>query len=105
MGLFDMWGINIWFVMNNGFSQKLVILVGVGILVNLFWSVYEDLRVGMLVQVFLNYYLEDLFVLWLVYLKLNVLMVKVWVFIDFLIEKIGKVLVWKELWQDSVGII
>lgn len=85
---------NNWLIIDDGLSYKIVIMVGVGIVMYVLWSVYKELVDGSLIQVFLDYCMDDEFVFWLVYLKFNVLMVKVWVLIDFLFVCIGEVLFW-----------
>jgi DNA-binding transcriptional LysR family regulator len=58
------------------------------------WSVHDEIRKGSLVRVLPEFDVDDQSVLWLVYPKSNVLTAKVRVFIDYLIEKIGKSPVW-----------
>ncbi|MEM6637319.1 MAG: LysR family transcriptional regulator [Pseudomonadota bacterium] len=79
---------------DDGLSQRLATRAGAGISVNSLWSVHEDLCSGALVRVLPDYQVEDRAALWLVYPKSNVLSPKVRVFIDFLLEKIGRAPPW-----------
>ncbi len=81
-------------VMDDGLSQKLATLAGAGISVNSLWSIHKELSEGSLIRVLPDYDVNDHSVLWLVYPKSNVLTAKVRIFIDFLIEKIGKAPAW-----------
>ncbi|MEM7252560.1 MAG: LysR substrate-binding domain-containing protein, partial [Pseudomonadota bacterium] len=69
---------------DDGQSQKLMTLAGIGVSVNSLWSVHGELRTGALVRILPAFALEDASVLWLVYPRSNVLTAKVRVFIDFL---------------------
>lgn len=89
-GVFDPRGANCRLVMDDGLSQKLATLSGVGISTNSLWSVHRELDEGKLVRVLPDFEVEDPSVLWLVYPKSNVLTAKVRVFIDFLLKKIGR---------------
>ncbi|MEB8388451.1 LysR substrate-binding domain-containing protein [Rhodobacteraceae bacterium KMM 6894] len=77
-------------VLDDGLTQKLATIAGAGISMNSRWSVGRELASGDLVQVLPDYEVADKTVLWLVYPKSNVLSPKVRVFMDFLIEKLGK---------------
>lgn len=81
-------------VLDDGLSQKVMTLAGAGISMNSLWSVYRELANGTLIRVLPEYEINDQSSLWLVYPKTNVLTAKVRVFIDFLLEKIGKTPVW-----------
>ncbi|MES0880592.1 LysR family transcriptional regulator [Roseibium sp. SCP14] len=83
-------------VMDDGLSQKLATVAGAGISINSLWSVHKEISEGSLVQVLPEYEVNDQSVLWLVYPKSNVLTAKVRVFIDFLLEKIGRNPVWEK---------
>lgn len=61
---------------------------------NSIWSVHQEIRDGSLIRVLPEFDVDDRSVLWLVYPISNVLTAKVRVFIDYLIEKIGKSPVW-----------
>ncbi|MEL7468742.1 MAG: LysR family transcriptional regulator [Pseudomonadota bacterium] len=76
--------------LNDGLSQKLATLAGAGISVNSAWSVHQDLQDGSLVHVLPDCEVDDQSVLWLVYPRSNVLTAKVRVFIDFLLDRIGR---------------
>lgn len=84
------------FIMDDGVSQKVATIAGAGISLNSLWSVYREIADGSLVHVLPDYEVDDQSVLWLVYPKSNVLTVKVRIFIDFLLDKIGKSPVWEE---------
>lgn len=82
-------------IVDDGRSQKLATLAGAGISINSLWSVHEELKDGSLVRVLTDYKVDDSVGLWLVYPKSNVLTPKVRVFIDFLLQEIGKPPVWE----------
>ena len=81
-------------VVDDGLSQKLVTLAGGGISVNSLWLVHAELADGRLVRVLPELEVADRSVLWLVYPNANVLSAKVRVFMDFLLDRIGKVPPW-----------
>ena len=81
-------------VMDDGRSLKLATVSGAGISMNSLWNTHAELKAGSLVRVLPDYEVDDRSVLWFVYPKSNVLTGKVRVFIDFLLEKIGKAPVW-----------
>jgi len=81
-------------VMDDGASQRIATLHGAGISVNSLWSVYRELAGGSLVRVLPDFEVDDQSALWLVYPKSNVLTAKVRVFIDFLLERIGRAPQW-----------
>ena len=83
-------------VVDDGLSQKLATAAGAGISTNSLWSIHRELADGTLVRVLPDYEVDDRSVLWLVYPKTNVLSPKVRVFIDFLLEKIGRTPPWLE---------
>ncbi|GMG82406.1 LysR family transcriptional regulator [Paralimibaculum aggregatum] len=93
-GTFDTRGGNCRMVVDDGLSQKIATMAGAGISNNSIWSVHRELEEGSLVRVLPDYEVADNSVLWLVYPKSNVLTVKVRIFIDFLLEKIGKAPPW-----------
>jgi len=82
-------------IVDDGLSQKLATLAGAGISMNSLWSVHTEISNGSLIHVLPDYEIADRSVLWLVYPKTNVLSAKVRVFMDFLIDKIGKLPPWK----------
>ncbi|WP_216825787.1 substrate binding domain-containing protein, partial [Ruegeria sp. EL01] len=94
-GVFDPQSASCRLVLNNGLSQKAATVAGAGISMNSMWSVHDEVRKGSLVRVLPEFDVDDQSVLWLVYPKSNVLTAKVRVFIDYLIEKIGKSPVWE----------
>ncbi|MEH6647691.1 LysR family transcriptional regulator [Sulfitobacter sp.] len=81
-------------ILDDGLSQKLATIAGAGISVNSLWSAYQELRDGTLVRVLPDYQMADNSALWLVYPKTNVLSPKVRVFMDFLLERLGKSPAW-----------
>ena len=82
-------------ILDDGLSQKIVTLAGVGISLNSIWSVHTEIKEGSLIQILPQYEVDDKSALWLLYPKSNVLTAKVRIFIDFLLEKIGKSPVWE----------
>jgi len=93
-GMFDPGKANSQLVLDDGLSQKLTTLAGAGISLNSLWSVHSELQSGELVHILPEYKGADQNVLWLIYPKSNVLSPKVRVFLDFLIERIGRNPVW-----------
>ncbi|MBT8154910.1 LysR family transcriptional regulator [Epibacterium ulvae] len=81
-------------IFDDGLSQKLATVAGAGISVNSRWSVHQDLSEGRLIHVLPDYRASQDTALWLVYPKANVLSAKVRVFMDFLLEKVGKSSIW-----------
>ncbi|SOH93324.1 DNA-binding transcriptional regulator, LysR family [Monaibacterium marinum] len=77
-------------VMDDGVSQRVATVAGAGLSINSLWIVHDELRSGQLVRVLPQYRLNDRAVLWLVYPRSNVLTAKVRIFMDFLLEKIGR---------------
>lgn len=82
-------------VLDDGLSQKLATIAGAGISSNSLWSVHQDLARGALVRVLPEYDVDDQSALWLVYPKSNVLTAKVRLFIDFLLDRIGRSPAWE----------
>ena len=81
-------------ILNDGVSQKLATMEGAGISINSLWAVHRELKQGELVKVLPGYTFTSNPVLWLIYPKSNVVSGKVRVFMDFLIEHIGKSPAW-----------
>ena len=77
-------------ILDEGMNQKAATLAGAGISLNSLWSVHREIAQGALVHVLPDYEIDDPSALWLIYPKSNVLTAKVRVFIDFLLERIGK---------------
>lgn len=77
-------------LLNDGMMQKKLTVEGMGISINSLWSVHENLSNGTLVPVLEGYQMADIPALWLIYPKSNVVSAKVRVFMDFLIEHIGR---------------
>lgn len=88
-------------VIDDGASMRLASVAGVGISLNSIWSVHADLEAGRLERVLPDFEVEDRSALWLVYPKSNVLTLKVRVFIDFLMERIGATPPWQGAVRDS----
>ncbi len=84
-------------VLDDGQSQKVATLAGAGISVNSLWSVHRELESGSLMRVLTDYEVSDGSTLWLVYPQSNVLTAKVRVFIDFLLDRIGKSPPWEQI--------
>ncbi|MEO1537948.1 MAG: LysR substrate-binding domain-containing protein [Pseudomonadota bacterium] len=77
-------------ILDDGLSQKVATLNGAGISLNSLWSVQSELSTGQLVRVLPEWKADTQTALWLVYPKSNVISVKVRVFIDFLIQSLGR---------------
>ncbi|MFA3919783.1 LysR family transcriptional regulator [Ruegeria hyattellae] len=95
-GSFDPSGAACRLIVDDGSSQKQATRVGAGISVNSLWSVHEEIAQGTLLRVLPDYEVADRSVLWLVYPKANVLSAKVRVFMDFLLDRIGRAPVWEQ---------
>lgn len=93
-GHFDPRGSRCRVVVDDGLSLKITTIAGAGISMNSLWSVHREICDGSLVNVLPNHEIDDPVALWLVYPKSNVMTAKVRVFIDFLLEKIGKAPPW-----------
>ncbi|MEZ8140902.1 LysR family transcriptional regulator [Enterovibrio norvegicus FF-454] len=83
-------------VCDDGASIRIAAKAGVGICMSSIWNIRNDLKDGTLVRVLPEYHVDDQSSVWLVYPKSNVLTAKVRVFIDYLVEKIGKPPVWEQ---------
>lgn len=81
-------------IVDDGLSLKCATIAGAGISLNSLWSVHTEIDAGSLVQVLPAFAGSDENVLWLIYPKTNVLSPKVRVFMDFLLERIGKQPAW-----------
>jgi DNA-binding transcriptional LysR family regulator len=79
-----------YLILNDGLTQKLTTLDGAGISINSLWAVQKEIAGGTLTRVLPDYELENTPALWLIYPKSNVVSVKVRVFMDFLIEHLGR---------------
>lgn len=93
-GEFDPRGDNCQIIIDDGASLKIATIAGAGISINSLWSVHREIANGSLVRILPDYEAAYQSALWLVYPKSNVLTAKVRVFIDFLLEKIGKSPAW-----------
>ncbi|MEM9332329.1 MAG: LysR substrate-binding domain-containing protein [Pseudomonadota bacterium] len=92
---FDPRASNSQLTLDDGLSLKRATLSGTGISMNSLWSVYAELQTGMLVRVLPDFHAADETVLWLIYPKSNIVSPKVRVFMDFLIDSIGRRPVWE----------
>lgn len=75
-------------ILDDGTSQRLATLDGLGISINSLWSVAHYLEAGRLVHVLPDWRLHDQSVLWLIYPKSNVLTPKVRCFMDYLVQQL-----------------
>lgn len=96
-GSFDPSAATCQLIMDDGLSQKCATLAGAGISLNALWSVRQELVSGQLKQVLPEFEGADGEVLWLIYPKSNVLSPKVRVFMDFLINEIGRNPPWEKV--------
>ncbi len=83
-------------ICDDGASVRITTKAGTGISMNSLWSIHQDVKDGSLVRVLPDYSIEDQSAIWLVYPKSNILTAKVRVFIDYLLEKIGKPPIWEQ---------
>ena len=83
-------------VVNDGLTQMRVTVSGAGISINSLWAVQRELSDGSLVRVLPDYTLADNPALSLIYPKSNVVSAKVRVFMDYLIQHIGKSAIWAQ---------
>ena len=81
-------------IVDDGMTQALATVGGAGISANSLWCVAPWIAEGGLERVLPDYVVNDRSVLWLYYPKSNVLTGKVRIFIDFLLEKIGRAPPW-----------
>ncbi|MEO0945201.1 MAG: substrate binding domain-containing protein, partial [Pseudomonadota bacterium] len=84
-------------IIDDGHSHKVATLAGAGIALHSLWSVHEELSLGRLVRVLPDYTCVADTALWLIYPQSNILSTKVRVFMDYLLERIGK----KPEWQST----
>ncbi len=82
-------------IVNDGLTQKLATLDGAGVSINSLWAVHNELADGTLVRVLPDYALAENPTLWLIYPKSNVVSSKVRVFMDYLLERVGRAPVWQ----------
>lgn len=80
--------------MDDGHSHKVATLAGAGIAQHSLWSVHEELASGDLIRVLPDYTSVADTALWLIYPQTNVLSAKVRVFMDFLLDRIGRKPAW-----------
>lgn len=81
-------------VLNDGMTQKQITLDGAGISINSLWAIHKELENGQLIRVLPDHELASKPALWLIYPKSNVVSAKLRVFMDFLIEHIGRSNAW-----------
>lgn len=82
-------------VCDDGASMRIATKAGIGISMNSYWSVYEEIQEGSILRVLPDHEIKDQSAIWLVYPKSNVLTAKVRVFIDYLLDKIGDPPIWE----------
>lgn len=83
-------------IIDDGHSHKVATLAGAGVAPHSLWSVHQELSSGRLVRVLPDYTCVADTALWLIYPQTNVLSAKVRVFMDFLLDRIGKNPAWHE---------
>ncbi|MEM1267629.1 MAG: LysR substrate-binding domain-containing protein [Pseudomonadota bacterium] len=88
-------------IIDDGLSHKLATLAGAGISANSLWSVQAELRSGALIRVLPTWTLAEETMLWLIYPHSNVLSVKVRLFMDFLLHRIGQSPPWVHRASDQ----
>ncbi|MEM8876514.1 MAG: LysR family transcriptional regulator [Pseudomonadota bacterium] len=81
---------------DDGTSQRIATIAGAGVSLNSRWIVHDDIKSGRLVRVLPHFSSAESSALWLIYPKANVLSAKVRVFIDFLIDRIGRNPPWEQ---------
>lgn len=84
-------------VIDDGHSHKVATMAGAGIAPHSLWSVHQELASGRLIRVLPNYTCITDTALWLIYPQTNILSAKVRVFMDFLLERIGKDPAWQSI--------
>lgn len=84
-------------IIDDGLTQKIATLNGAGISLNSMWSVHRELHEGQLVRVLPDWTGQTASALWLVYPKANVLSLKVRVFLDFLLARLGHGKAWDRM--------
>ena len=77
-------------IIDDGHSQKVAALSGLGICQIALWTVFDELRSGRLIRVLPDYQVASDTALWLVYPNSNIVSAKVRVFMDFLLKEIGQ---------------
>ena len=88
--------------LDDGASQRIATLAGLGISLNARWNVDRELREGTLIEVLPEWDIVNDRALWLVYPKSNVLTAKVRVLIDYLVEKIGHNPSWRSDLRSNI---
>jgi len=83
-------------IIDDGHSHKVATMAGVGIALHSLWSVHDELASGRLIRVIPDYSCVADTALWLIYPHTNVLSAKVRVFMDFLLDQIGKNPAWQK---------
>lgn len=81
-------------ILDDGQNLKIATCAGAGISTNSRWSVHRELASGELIHVLPDWTIDDRTILWLVYPKSKILNARVRVFMDFLIDRIGKNPIW-----------
>jgi DNA-binding transcriptional LysR family regulator len=84
-------------IVDDGSAQREATIAGAGLSINSLWSAAHEIRAGRLVRVLPRWRLNDRSVLWLLYPRSNVLTPKTRIFMDFLIDRLGKRRPWQEV--------
>lgn len=95
-GVFDPQSATCQIVIDDGMTQKVATLAGAGISINSLWNVHQELSEGQLIRVLPEYKLDADTAIWLVYPKANILSPKVRVFMDFLLDRVGRCAVFSQ---------
>ncbi len=93
--MIDFGGSGCRLVVNDGANLKAATHASTGISINSLWSIHREIADGTQVRVLPDHDVDDRTALWLIYPESNVLTAKVRLFIDFLLEQIGKPPVWE----------
>jgi len=81
-------------ILDDGHSQKIAALSGLGICQTALWTTADEIRDGRLIRVLPEWDVASDTALWLVYPNSNIVSAKVRVFMDVLLEKIGRAPPW-----------
>lgn len=88
-------------ILDDGHSHRMATVAGAGVSVNSLWSVHSDLASGDLIRVLPQYECVSNTSLTLIYPRSNVLSGKVRVFMDFLLDRIGRNPPWLKTAADT----
>lgn len=93
-GYFDLRKATCRLIVDDGLSQKIATIAGAGISVKARWSIHEEIAGSRLVRAMPDFEIADRCMLWLVDPNANILSTKVRVFMDFLLDRIGRSPIW-----------